>query len=107
MAAKAPFNVSVIDPDEYVKRKGCLPVTSHSVYEPSTQLFHPDGLFSEVIFGQMGSNDRLIRRGYIDLHTTLINPHLYKQIMRLKVCIKMWLLVRSMLILIKTLKILQ
>lgn len=84
MAAKAPFNVSVIDPDEYVKRKGCLPVTSHSVYEPSTQLFHPDGLFSEVIFGQMGSNDRLIRRGYIDLHTTLINPHLYKQIMRLK-----------------------
>jgi len=80
----APFNVSVIDPDEYIQRKGCLPVTSHSVYEPSTQLFHPDGLFSEVIFGQTGSSDRLIRRGYIDLHTTLINPHLYKQIMRLK-----------------------
>ena len=81
---KAPFNISVIDPIEYIQRKECLPVSSHSVYESSTQLFHPDGLFSEVIFGQVGSKERLIKRGFIDLHTKLINPHLFKQWMRLK-----------------------
>lgn len=81
---KAPFNISVIDPIEYIQRKSCLPVSSHSVYESSSEQFHPDGLFSEVIFGQVGSTERLIKRGYIELNTKLVNPHLYKQWMRVK-----------------------
>jgi len=84
MAQLAPFNLDLIDPDEYIKRKDCYPVTVHAMYESSTQRFHPDGLFSEVIFGQVGSSQRLIRRGYIDLHTKVMSPHLYKQIISLK-----------------------
>lgn len=80
----APFNVTIINPDEYIRRRGLLPVTSHAMFETSTNRFHPDGLYSEAIFGQVGSRDRLIRRGYIDLHTTVISPHLYKQLMTLK-----------------------
>lgn len=79
-----PFNVSIIDPDEYIQRKECLPITSYAMYESSTERFDPDGLYSEVIFGQLGSKERFIRRGYIDLHTKLITPHLYKQIVTLK-----------------------
>lgn len=79
-----PFNVSIIDPDEYVQRKECLPITSYAMYESSTERFDPDGLYSEVIFGQLGSKERFIRRGYIDLHTKLITPHLYKQLITLK-----------------------
>lgn len=83
MALK-PFNVSIIEPDEYIERKGCLPVTVHSIYEPATTSFHPDGLFSEVIFGQLGTPQRLTTKGYMDLHTTVISPHLYKQLLALK-----------------------
>lgn len=84
MAPRDPFNITILDPEEFIERKGCLPVTVHSMYEPSTSRFHPDGLFSEVIFGQVGTPERLTKRGYIDLHTTIITPHLYKQLLTLK-----------------------
>lgn len=84
MTKLAPFNITIIDPDEYIQRKQCLPVSSHSMYESSTDRFHPDGLYSEVIFGQLGSRERLIRRGFMYLRTTLISPHLYRQLITLK-----------------------
>lgn len=84
MAIKAPFNISIIDPNEYILRRNCLPVTTHAIFEASTSRFHPDGFFSEVIFGEVGTNERLIKRGYIDLHTQVISPHLWKQLVSLK-----------------------
>lgn len=81
---KQPFNVTILDPTEYIPRKGALPVTVQSMFEPSTERFHPDGLYSEAIFGQIGSRDRLIRRGYIDLRANIITPHIYNQLMTLK-----------------------
>lgn len=81
---KSPFNVRILNPDEYIPIRNCLPVTSFAMYESSTTNFHPDGLFSEVIFGQVGSSSRLIRRGYIDLRTEVITPHLFKQIISMK-----------------------
>lgn len=80
----APFNATILDPNEYIERKNILPVTSMAMYETSTERFHPDGLYSEAIFGQIGSRDRLIKRGYIDLKTDIITPHLYAQIITLK-----------------------
>ena len=67
--AKAPMNLTILDPEEYIQRKNILPVSSHAMYETSTGRFHPEGLFSEVIFGQVGTNQRLVKRGFIDLHT--------------------------------------
>lgn len=81
-----PFNITILDPDSYIKRKGCLPVSTTAIFESSSTKFHPDGFFSEVIFGQVGSTDRLIKRGYIDLRTKIITPHMYKQVMALKSC---------------------
>ena len=80
----APFNIQILEPNEYIQRKNILPVSSHAMFEASTSRFHPEGLFSEVIFGQVGSSERLIRRGFFDLKTRIISPHIYKQIMTLK-----------------------
>ena len=79
-----PFNIVILDPDEYIQRKQILPVSTAAMFEPSTERFHPDGLFSEVIFGKVGSSDRIIKRGYIDLNTEIVTPHLYKQLLTLK-----------------------
>ena len=57
----APFNIQILEPNEYIQRKNILPVSSHAMFEASTSRFHPEGLFSEVIFGQVGSSERLIR----------------------------------------------
>lgn len=79
-----PFNIQIMDVDAYIEARGMLPVTETAIFETSTRRFHPDGLFSEVIFGQIGSRDRLVKKGYIDLKTKVITPHLFKQLMTLK-----------------------
>ena len=81
---KSPFNVKILEPNSYISARNCLPVTSFAMYEPSTTSFHPDGFFSEVIFGQIGSSQRLIKRGYIELRTEVVTPHLFKQIISMK-----------------------
>lgn len=81
---KDPFNIRILDPDKFIESRGCLPVTSYSMFEPSTSKFHQDGLYSELIFGQVGSSARLVNRGYISLRTKIITPHLFKQILTLK-----------------------
>lgn len=81
---KAPFNVRILDPDEFIQEKNCQEVTSFAMYTPSSTEFDPSGLFSEQIFGQIGSTTRLVRKGFISLNTTVITPHLYKQIISLK-----------------------
>ncbi len=82
--AKKPYNISIIDPDKYIIERGYLPVTSHAIYETSSTRFHPDGFFSEVIFGQIGTPERLIRRGYVELNTEIIQPHIYLNMITLK-----------------------
>lgn len=79
-----PFNINILDVDEYIQAHGALPVTSHSIFEAGSHTFHPNGLFSEAIFGPINSNDRLVRRAYLDLKTEIITPHLYKQLITLK-----------------------
>ena len=81
---KDPFNIRILDPDKFIESRGCLPVTSYSMYEPSTSKFHPEGLYSELIFGQVGSSTRIVNRGYINLKTKVMSPHLFKQILSLK-----------------------
>lgn len=79
-----PFNIQIMDVDDFIQRHSLLPVTSTAIFETGTKRFHPDGLYSEAIFGQVGSRDRLVRKGYIDLHTDIVTPHLYKQLITLR-----------------------
>ncbi len=77
------MNAKLLDTMKTIESEGLLPVTTYMIHEPSTNNFHPDGLFSEVIFGTIGSTDRLIRFGYIDLKTEIFNPTIYANLLKL------------------------
>jgi hypothetical protein len=80
----SPVNVNVLNVDDFIKRTGAMEVTSSLRTEPTTGSFHPNGLFSEEIFGQRTTTDRLYRFGYISLNSKIIHPKVYRNLIRLK-----------------------
>jgi DNA-directed RNA polymerase subunit beta' len=58
------------------------PITSAQI-RTRTDEFHPDGLFSERIFGVLNSLSRKQTFSYIDLNTYVIHPTAYKVLIRL------------------------
>lgn len=80
---KKPLNLRVLDVDAFVHKSHALPVTSTMILEPSSSSFNKDGLFSEEIFGQMGTEERLTRFGYINLNTQIITPPVYVNLIKL------------------------
>lgn len=78
-----PVNIAVMDTDAFLYRHNAGQVTSSLIKEPSTNDFHPNGLYSEEIFGMFGSPDRMLKFGYIDLNTTIFSPPLFKLIVQL------------------------
>ena len=75
-----PFNISVLDVDEYIKKFNIREVTSTFIYENSTNSLHKEGLYSELIFGEFGDKRRKYRAGYINLNTKIFNPIIYRAI---------------------------
>ena len=75
-----PFNISIMDPDEYIKKYGIREITSTFIYENSTNDLHKEGLYSESIFGELGSKKRKLKMGYINLNTSIFNPVIYRSI---------------------------
>ncbi len=84
MISTQPFNTKIMDVDEFINNHRCMPVTSHQTFEASSTKMHPEGLFSEEIFGEIGSEYRLINFGYIDLHTTVFHPQIFLNIIGMK-----------------------
>jgi len=84
MIPKTPFNTWLMDVDEKIKTTKIREITSSSIYAASSTDFHPLGLFSEEIFGQIGTPERMERFAYIDLHTTIFQPIIFKTIISLK-----------------------
>lgn len=82
-AAYEPWNVAVMDVDAFIQRNSLQQVTSLAVHAPSSIEFHPSGLFSEPIFGEIGSTTRLTRHGWIELNATLLSPIVFKNILKL------------------------
>lgn len=78
-----PVNVAILDVPNFIRERRALPVTSTLTLEPSTNLFHAEGLYSETIFGPVGSPDRELLFGYIDLNTHIFNPKIFKLIIQL------------------------
>ena len=78
-----PFNITFLDIEEYIKRRGLKPVRSSFTMEPGTTRFHPEGLYSEEVFGPVASEKRIVTPGYIELHTKVMQPKVYLNIVRL------------------------
>ena len=58
------------------------PVTSPQIFTRTNE-FHPQGIYSELIFGVQGSLDRKKKFSFINLNTTVIHPTAYKIFIRL------------------------
>lgn len=76
--APQPFNTEIMQPDKFVADHYLQPVTSTLIRVPASAENHPEGFFSEAIFGPINSPERLVRFGYVDLNTTIISPPIYR-----------------------------
>lgn len=79
-----PFNISILNINNINKNPLILPVKSLDTFEGSTKNFHPEGLFSQEIFGKMGSKQRQETFSYIDLKCEILHPLIYKAVLELK-----------------------
>ena len=55
-------------------------VTDVQIMEQNSKAFNQNGLFSTFIFGTVGSEERNEKYGYINLHTTLMHPLVFKHV---------------------------
>ena len=77
-----PFNIEILDIKEN-SIAGIKPVTALDIYDTSGN-FHPDGLFSTVIFGKVGDINRNRRVSYIDIKLKIIHPKIYECLLKIK-----------------------
>ncbi len=78
-----PLDLAIMDVDQHISENNIMEVSSAFIKEPSTGNFDLNGLFSEQIFGELASPDRVYRKGYVDLHTKIIHPKLYGTLLSL------------------------
>lgn len=71
-----PFNIDLLVFTDKVTSL-VKPITSLDVFEGMTKNFHPDGLFSTVIFGNVGTDVRYKKFSYIDLKIPILHPIVY------------------------------
>ena len=84
MAQLQPFNITILDVDKIVKDEMLREVTSEFIRESSSNKFHPEGLFSEQIFGEVASQERFSRCGYINLNCKVFHPVIYQDLKAIK-----------------------
>lgn len=77
-----PLKIRLLEPSKQ-RLAGLLPVQSGDIYGPDGD-FHPQGLYSVVIFGKIGDRKRMVKHAYIDMHTHVLHPKMYTEIVRLK-----------------------
>lgn len=78
-----PFNVRLLQLSDASVRN-LRPIRSGDPFDGATKNFHTDGLFSNEIFGQVGSKERMTRFAYIDVKVPIMHPLAYKMLGKLK-----------------------
>lgn len=70
--------IKTIDIDRLLKEKKAIaPITTHQLYFDKSLNYHPQGLYSENIFGVEGSKERRTNISWINLNCYVIHPFLY------------------------------
>lgn len=78
-----PFNIDLL----IFQEKTLLllkPVTSLSIFDGVTKNFDPEGLYSTVIFGNVGTSERAKKFSYIDLKISILHPIIYNAYVSVK-----------------------
>lgn len=85
MSAKldVPFNIDLLILDEKLLSM-MRPVTSLDTFVGTSKNFNPEGLYSNEIFGVVGTVARSTRFAYIDLRVPIIHPTIYKILIQLR-----------------------
>jgi len=79
-----PFNVALMDVNKFIEEEQLKEVSSPLIREPSSNNFQQQGLFSESIFGEIGSPTRMTRFGYINLNCQVLHPLIFQNIKTMK-----------------------
>jgi DNA-directed RNA polymerase beta' subunit len=66
------------------KTRGLIPVSTSELFVGKTINFHPEGLFSETIFGALDTADRRLKYSYINLNCKILHPAIRGVIWRLQ-----------------------
>lgn len=74
------MQLQLLDIEQFISKNNLGEVTSANIYSINKNTFDPKGLWSEEIFGNVGSDARKSKFGYIDLGTKIINPVLYDMV---------------------------
>ena len=77
-----PFNIYLM-PNDRGQVAALLPVQSLDIYTTGGG-FHPQGLYSDVIFGTLGSDIRQNKLSYIDIRTEIMHPKVFLELSKLK-----------------------
>lgn len=83
MKPTVPFNIGLLQLNPQHLRT-LRPVTSLDILESSKQSFHPQGLWSTEIFGNVGHEKRMSSFAYIDIKTPILHPVMFKQLVSAK-----------------------
>jgi len=74
---RKPFDIKIMNIDSEISKSNIPLITSSSIFEPNSTKFHPEGLFSEEIFGRVTEITRFTNEAAIKFHTKLIHPVVY------------------------------
>lgn len=80
---KEPMKLRLLNINS-VNRSAIREITTQAIFDKSNVSFHPDGLYSTEIFGDVGSKDRDSTFAFIDLKIPIIHPAVYKTLVDLK-----------------------
>lgn len=76
---KTPFNLSLLNLDQNQMYKLLGQVTSGNMFDGANYNLHPEGLWSNELFGPMGSPDRMNKQAYIDMFVETLHPLVYRE----------------------------
>ena len=84
MVKRDPFNIAILDVNKFVREFNVQEVTSAFIRESSSNQFHPEGLFSEKIFGQIATEKRSRTSGFISLNCRVFHPVIFQNLLSIK-----------------------
>lgn len=75
-----PLNLSLLPVNANLVRtlREC---SVRDVFEQNSTSFHVDGLFSTETFGEVGSVERMVKFGYVDIGIKILHPRIYKELL--------------------------
>lgn len=79
---KLPFNITFLS-NQKKRLETLLPVTSMDIYDTEGN-YHPQGLYSTAIFGNLGDHKRQVKMSYIDMRAHVLHPKMFLELTRLK-----------------------